>query len=128
MYIIGGDMNLTCIDWEREIVLTEETNSTRDLNHCTNFLETISEIGISQHCKIITRPISGKILDLMLTNRPWQTLSLMFLYTLACQTTTSRTRKLQKNIIKFNNWTAARKAAADVTAAYMTRQPNSHTV
>ena len=70
MYIIGGDMNLTCIDWEREIVLTEQTNSTRDLNHCTKFLETISEIGVSQHCKIITGPISGKILDLKLTNRP----------------------------------------------------------
>ena len=70
MYIIGGDMNLTCIDWEREIILTEQTNSTRDLNHCTKFLETISEIGVSQHCKITTRPISGKILDLMLTNRP----------------------------------------------------------
>ena len=43
---------------------------------------------------------------------------------------TSRTRKPQRKIIKFNqtDWTAVRKAAADVTAAYMTRQPNSHTV
>ena len=42
---------------------------------------------------------------------------------------TSRTRKPQRKILKFNqtDWTAVRKAAADVTTAYMTRQPNNHT-
>ena len=133
-------MNLTCIDWEREIVLTDQTNSTRDLNHCTQFLETISEAGVSQHCKIIIRPISGKILDLMLTNRS-DTVIDVSVYPGTCMSDhnvvigtfnliTSRTRKPQRKIFKFNqtDWTALRKAAADVTAAYMTRQPNSHTV
>ena len=72
MYIIGGGIivNLTCIDLEREIVLTDQTNSTRDLNHCIKCVEirSISEI-FSQHCKIITRPISGQILYIMPTNR-----------------------------------------------------------
>ena len=43
---------------------------------------------------------------------------------------TSRTWNPQMKILKFNqtDWTAVRKAAADVTTAYMTRQPNNHTV
>ena len=43
---------------------------------------------------------------------------------------TSRTRKPQRKIPKFNrtDWTAVRKAAADVTTSYMTRQPNNHIV
>ncbi len=43
---------------------------------------------------------------------------------------TSRTRKQQRKIPKFNqtDWTAVRKAAADVTTSYMTRQPNNHIV
>ena len=127
-------MNLTYIDWEREIVLTEQTNSTRDLNHCTKCLETISEIGVSQHCKIITRPISGKILDIMLTNRPDTVIDVSVYPVMSDHNIvigtfnliTSRTRKPKRNIIKFNqtDWTEVRKAAADVTTAYMTRQPN----
>ena len=138
MYILGGDMNLTCIDWDREIILTEQTNSTRDLNHCTTFLETISEIGVSQHCKIITRPISGKILDLMLTNRPDTVVDVSVYPGMSDHNVvigtfnliTSRTRKPQRKILKFNqtDWTEVRKAAADVTTAYMARQPNNHTV
>ena len=138
MYIIGGDMNLACIDWEREIVLTEQTNSTRYLNQCTKFLETISEIEVSQHCKIITSPISGIILDLMLTNRPDIVIDIsvypgMLDHNVVIGTfnlITSRTRKPQRKILKFNQtvWTAVRKVAADVTTAYMARQPNNHTI
>ena len=101
-------------------------------------LETISEIGVSQHCKIITRPISGKILDIMLTNRPDTVVDVSVFPGISDHNViigtfnliTSRTRKPQRKILKFNqtDWTEVRKAAADVTTAYMARQPNNHTV
>ena len=110
----------------------------KPLNHCTQFLETISEIGVSQHCKIITRPISGKILNLMLTNRPDTVVDVSVYPGMSDHNVvigtfnliTSRTRKPQRKILKFNqtHWTEVRKAAADVTTAYMARQPNNHTV
>ena len=108
------------------------------VKRCTKCLETISEIGISQHCKIITRPISGKILDLMLTNRPDTVVDVSVYPGMSDHNViigtfnliTSRTRKPQRKILKFNqtDWTEVRKAAADVTTAYMARQPNNHTV
>ena len=67
-YILAGDLNLSCIDWQTETLISNPINGTNDTNHSSSFLDTMNELGLSQHCNDITRPASGKTLDLILTN------------------------------------------------------------
>ena len=73
-YILAGDITLSCIDWQTEtsiyIYISNPLNGTNDTNHCSLFLDSMNELGLSQHCNDITRPASGKPLDLILTNIP----------------------------------------------------------
>ena len=65
-YIIEGDMNLTCIDQKNE----NPSTGANDLSFCAKFLITMDERGLTQDSKEPTPPVSGKILDLVLTNHP----------------------------------------------------------
>ena len=81
-YIVGGDMNLTSVDWVNHSVNLESgrgeeggvsVNGNRagyDQNHCSAFLELLREFGLTQHVLEVTRDKSNKILDLILTNQP----------------------------------------------------------
>eukprot|EP00795_Rhopilema_esculentum_P011790 gene11790-2136_t len=64
-FIIGGDINLTCIDWANDC-----TTPGHDKNHCESFLDVINDFSLSQHVQGVTRPVLGKTLDLILTNNP----------------------------------------------------------
>jgi len=68
-YILGGDLNLSCIDWSEGKILSNN-HGTQDRNHCEQFIEILNDFGLSQHSHEVTRPCSDKILDLILTNTP----------------------------------------------------------
>jgi hypothetical protein len=86
-YILGGDFNLTRIDWTNDAMLSDQPGQTNDANHCSVFLEILNDMGLSQHCLEVTRPVSNKILDLILTTsliQFWE-----YNHYLGCQTITS---------------------------------------
>ena len=64
-YILANDVNLSCIDRQTETLISNPINGANDTNHGSSFLDTKNELGLSQHCNKITRPASGKTLDLL---------------------------------------------------------------
>ena len=64
-YILANDVNLSCIDWQTETLISNPINGANDTNHGSSFLDTMNELGLSQHCNKITHPSSGKTLDLL---------------------------------------------------------------
>ena len=68
-YIIGGDFNLPDISWEPVDNTHIPTTRTDSAIH-TTFINILDDLGLSQHCLDVTRPASGNILDLILTNKP----------------------------------------------------------
>ena len=69
-YILGGDINLTCVDWKKEVVEKNPLYSTNDVTDCNIFVNLMNDIGLTQHITHITRPQSRKTLDLVLSNIP----------------------------------------------------------
>ena len=65
--IIGGDFNLGDIDWNATVPVP--TNSNTATQH-QKFLQITDDYSLSQHVKVPTRPVSGKVLDLLLTTYP----------------------------------------------------------
>ena len=120
-YILAGDLNLSCIDWQTETLISNPINGTNDTNHCSSFLDTMNELGLSQHCNDITRPASGKTLDLILTNRLDTVVEVtsspgMSDHNVVIATfnrITSRKRQPKRTILKFNqtNWDDIREGA-----------------
>ena len=70
LHIMGGNLNLTCVDWVEEAVATSNNYSTNDKQSCSVFLDMLDDLRLCQHCKEVTHPASQKTLDLMLTNKP----------------------------------------------------------
>ena len=135
---LTSPINLTCIDWQSETLITDPTNGTNDTNHCSLFLNTMNELGLSQHCREITRPASGKTLDLILTNRPSTIIEVKSgpgmsdhnIVLAKFNLNTSRIYRPQRTILKLNqtNWDEVREVAADITTSYLARNPDSFSV
>ena len=133
-FIIGGDMNLTQIDWKNGGTLGNQPG-TNDTNLCNIFIEAMDDLGLSQHCHSITRPASDKILDLILTNRPSSCSSVetfpgMSDHNLVLSTfklTHQRLKLPQRTIFKFDkaNWEAIREKSRELTANYFLRHPDN---
>ena len=64
---IGGDFNLGDIDWDTAVP-TPNNSSTASRHQ--KFLQVVDDYSLSQHVKAPTRPISGKVLDWLLTTYP----------------------------------------------------------
>ena len=119
-YISGGDMNLSCIDWVKDTVQPMNKGSTNDTHHCSIFLETMQDLGLSQHCLEITRMASQKTLDLMLTNRPSSVLEVQSLPGMSDHNIVltkfklliTRSKVPQRRIFKYDkaDWEQVRKA------------------
>ena len=137
-YILAVDLNLSCIDWQTETLISNPINNTNDTNHCSSFLDTMDELGLSQHCTDITRPASGKTLDLILTNRPDTVVEVTSSPGMSDHNVviakfnliTSRKRQPQRTILKFNqtNWDDIREGAEAITSKYLSRNPESFSV
>ena len=137
-YILAGDLDLSCIDWQTETLISNPINDTNDTNHCSSFLDTMNELGLSQHCNDITRPASGKTLDLILTNRPDTVVEVPSspgmsdhnVVIAKFNLTTSRKRQPQRTILKFNqtNWDDIREGADAITSKYPSRNSESFSV
>ena len=137
-YILAGDLNLSCIDWQTETLISNPINGTNDTNHCSSFLDTMNELGLSQHCNDITRPASGKTLDLILTNIPDTVVEVTSSPGMSDHNVviakfnliTSRKRQPQRTILKFNqtNWDDIREGAEAITSKYLSRNPESFSV
>ena len=135
---LAGDLNLSCIDWQTETLISNPINDTNDTNHCSSFLDTMNELGLSQHCNDITRPASGKTLDLILTNRPDTVVEVTSSPGMSDHNVviakfnliTSRKRQPQRTILKFNqtNWDDIREGAEAITSKYLSRNPESFSV
>ena len=65
--IIGGDFNLGDIDWDTPV---PTPNNPSTASRHQKFLQIIDDYSLSQHVKASTRPISGKVLDLLLATYP----------------------------------------------------------
>ena len=137
-YILAGDLNLSCIDWKTETLISNPINGTNDTNHCSSFLDTMNELGLSQHCNDITCPASGKTLNLILTNRPDTVVEVTSSPGMSDHNVviakfnliTSRKRQPQRTILKFNqtNWDDIREGAEAITSTYLLRNPESFSV
>ena len=98
----------------------------------------MNELGLSQHCNDITRPASGKTLDLILTNRPDTVVEVTSSPGMSDHNVviakfnliTSRKRQPQRTILKFNqtNWDDIREGAEAITSKYLSRNPESFPV
>jgi hypothetical protein len=136
-YIIGGNMNLTQIDWVHDGPIGNQPG-TADTNLCSMFIDIMDDLGLSQHCQDITRPASNKILDLVLTNQPSSCRSVNSLpgisdHNLVLATfhlSPSRTKLPQRRILKFDkaDWPNINKSVITLSTEYFNRNPNSHTV
>ena len=51
--------------WNSRNHSSNPINGANDTNHGSSFLDTMNELGLSQHCDKITHPASGKTLDLL---------------------------------------------------------------
>ena len=136
-YILVGDLNLSCIDWQTETLISNPINGTYDTNHCSSFLDTMNELGLSQHCNDITSPALGKTLDMILTNRPDTVVEVtsnpgMSDHVLIAKFNliTSRKMRPQRTILKFDqsNWDDIREGARAITSKYLSRNPESFSV
>jgi len=65
MVVIAGDFNLGDINWERNSTSNPQTSS-----HNQKLLDLMDEFGLVNTQVEISRPVSGKCLDLVLTNQP----------------------------------------------------------
>jgi hypothetical protein len=63
--IIGGDFNVPDINWE-----TGETTNSKTASLHNKFLSFMFDNSLTQLVKVVTRPISNNILDLIVTSNP----------------------------------------------------------
>ena len=71
--MIGGDLNFCDISWGNKV--PSACNPATASQHNT-FLQMMDDYSPTQHVKVPTRPVSGKILDLLLSTYPNYILSL----------------------------------------------------
>lgn len=132
-YIIGGDMNFTCIDWENISVVQGP-----DKSQCDTFLEILRDFGLSQHVFEITRPVSKKILDLIMCSDPNSVHSAHSLPGMSDHNivaaefnfSTKFTKKPQRPVFKYNkaDWASIRNKARNLNTGYFSRNPDEKTV
>ena len=134
VFIIGGDMNLTQIDWKNNGIIGNMPG-TNDTNICRVFTEAMDDLGLSQHCYETTRPVSDKILDLILTNQPSKCTAVKSLPGISDHNLILATFKLshhrmkipQRKILKYDkaDWHKIRENTKKLTANYFLRQPDN---
>ena len=126
---VGGDLNLTCVDWVEEA--TSNNYSTHDKQSCLVFLDMLDDLGVSQHCKEVTRPASQKTLDLMLTNKPGTVTEVKSLPDMSNHNTvcanfklaTTRNKLHQHKMFKYNkaDWNNVREVTKQLATNYFER-------
>lgn len=137
-YIIGGDFNLPSIDWTEDEVVSNSNHSSNDTKTCSIFLDTLNDLGLSQHCKEITRPASQNTLDLMLTNNPGSVIDVTSQPGMSdhnvvlanFKLATGRNRRPQRRIYQYKkaDWDQVREAAEQLTTEYFARDPDKYSV
>ena len=115
------------------VICVATQKSTNDTKHCSVLLETMNDVGLSQHTMDATRPASGKILDLMLTNRPSSVNEVQSLPGMSDHNIVSASFKLavstnklpQRKIYKYDNaeWDEIREATNNMVNDYFNRDP-----
>ena len=134
-YIMGGDMNLTCIDWVTEKVGKNPLYSTVYISDCEKFVELMNDIGLTQHITKVTRPKSGKTLDLILSNIPYSLTSTEsmpgmsdhnYVYSMF-NLSPVRTKRTPRKITCYDkaNWEEIRKLFDEFREEYFQRGPDS---
>ena len=128
---MGGDLNVTCVDWVEEAVASSNNYSTNDKHSCSVFLDMLDDLGLSQHCKEVTRPVSQRLLALMLTNKPGAVTEIKSLpgmsdNNIVCanfQHATTRNKLHQRQMFKYYkaNWNNIREGAKQLSTNYFER-------
>ena len=137
-YIIGGDFNLTCINWHNGCLSTTPDRGTNDKSQCEQFLNFTNEFGLSQHSLEVTREISNKTLDLLLTNipglvqectsKPGMSDHSLVLATLKLKPSKIKRPQRKINLYHKADWKEIKKDLTNATAKYFDRCPNNMTV